>query len=243
MATNSDTLRRIIETMAVRHGFDANTEITFLDSKGLLPKKMTAEKKPTPEPTEFASKQAAELAEKEGVKAGDIKIRTGGKGLKITVKDVQNHIKPASQKIDASPNAIKYALEHSIDIQAIKKGSGIDGKIKLEDVKAFEKQGVSTSDEDDEESSMPSMSPAATKLAVQYELDADDLAGIKGTGKNGKIKAEDLAELIKELDDDTDEKKSPEIEKPASSALFETSDTEDPDEEPTEVKKKGKGKK
>ena len=77
MATNSDTLRLIIQTIAKRHSFDAEEEIVFLGGKGYLPKKMTEAPKPKSEPSEVASTQAKELAEKEGVSASEIKaIRT-----------------------------------------------------------------------------------------------------------------------------------------------------------------------
>ena len=48
----------------------------------------------------------------------------------------------------------------------------------------------------------PKLSPAAKRLMTQYELDADDLTGVTGTGKDGKIKAEDLSNLIKSLKED-----------------------------------------
>ena len=202
MAINSETLRKVIIEMATRHDFDAETEIARLSKKGLLPKKMTAEVKST----DFASKQAAELAKDHGLSPKDFpKGARTGKYNRITCPDINSLLKANTPDVNASPTAKKYAADNHIDLASIKNGSGIDGKIKLEDVKAFEAKHHTADEESSEDGEMPPMSPAAQKLCREYELEADDLAGIKGTGKNGKIKAEDLAEIIKELESSDDE--------------------------------------
>ena len=195
MVTSAQTLATIISTLAKKHSFDQDEAITLLAGKGLLPKKMLEAKKPEKVVTKWASKAAEDLAKENGLLASKALVGTGKDG-KITVKDVKTHASPAIKKVNASPSALKWARDHDIDISKIASGSGKDGKICLKDVQDL------GSDSDSYEDDMPALSPTAAKLVKRYDLDADDLADIEGSGKDGKICAKDLEKLVKEIEDE-----------------------------------------
>ena len=145
MATSAQTLSTILDTLAKEFNFDKTAACHILARDCLLPKKLmqssVAPKKASP----WASKKAEEVATEHGI----IPEGTGsGKDGKWTVADVKKLLEPpVKEKQNASPHAVKLALEHNIDLKSVK-GSGKDGKILLKDVEKL----IEESDEEEEES-------------------------------------------------------------------------------------------
>ena len=194
MATSAATLSTIIATLSTKYNLDKDDVTLLLSGKGLLPKKLLTPAKAPKVVTKWASKAAEELAEEHGCSPDG--IVGSGKGGKITVKDVKGKLETPKAGPKVSPSALKYARDNKLDITRIAHGSGSDGRILLKDV-----QELSDSEtEADSEDEGPALSPSAAKLVKQYDLDEDDLVGIKGTGAGGKILKGDLKALIDELE-------------------------------------------
>lgn len=108
----------------------------------------------------------------------------------------QDRVTAASRlnRVIASPRARKYAREHDVDLTAVPKGSGSNGRIEERDVVAYIKSAV--------EAGKEKISPVARKIAEQGKVDT---AHIKGSGPAGKIVKQDvLQELKKKRKDSSD---------------------------------------
>ena len=193
MATSAATLTTIIATLSTKYDLDQGEITLLLSGKGLLPKKMLVPVKVPKAATKWASKAAKELAAEHDVSVDELK-GTGNEG-KITVKDVKSLLEAPNKQVNASHPALKYARDNKLDIGRIATGSGNEGKILLKDVQEL-KDPDPPADSDDEG---PVMSPPAAKYAKQNDLDDDDLAGIDGSGPDGKILKSDLVALVAEL--------------------------------------------
>ena len=144
MATSAQTLSTIIDALAKEFGFDKAGALSLLASEELLPKKlMTPPAAPAKKASLWGSKRAEEVAAEHGI------TPTGsgsGKDGKWVLADVKKLIDaPVKTKINASPAAVKLALEKKIDLASVK-GSGQDEKILVKDVKDL------VSESEDEES-------------------------------------------------------------------------------------------
>ena len=144
MATSAQTLSTILDTLAQEFNFDKTAACHILARESLLPKKLMPSpaalaKKASP----WGSKKAEEIAAEHGI------IPTGpgsGKDGKWILSDVKKLLdKPVKAKVNASPAAVKLALENKIDLTDVI-GSGQDGKILVKDVKDL------VSESEDEES-------------------------------------------------------------------------------------------
>jgi len=198
MATSAATLTIMLKTLSEAYNIDQGEMTTLLSGKGLLPKKMLVAPKVTKAMTKWASKAAQELAADHNVP--ECQLKGSGKDDKITVKDVKGFLEAPIKKVNASPAALKFVRDNSLDIHRIAVGSGKEGKIVLKDVQELQEPDPRADSED--EDPMPAMSPSAAKIVKQHDLDAEDLKDIKGTGRDGKILKEDLIDLLKELEDD-----------------------------------------
>ena len=133
MATSAQTLSTILDTLAKEFNFDKTDACKLLASESLLPKKlMPSPAAPAKKASPWGSKKAEEVAAEHGI------IPTGrgsGKDGKWILDDVKKLLdKPVKAKINASPSAVKLALENKIDLTGVV-GSGQDGKILVKDVK------------------------------------------------------------------------------------------------------------
>jgi pyruvate/2-oxoglutarate dehydrogenase complex dihydrolipoamide acyltransferase (E2) component len=205
MATSAATLSSILSTLSKRFDIDEGEMTKLLKGKGLLPKKLSEAPKVTKEKTNFASKAAEELAAEHGL-SWEVGGGTGKDG-KVTIKDVKDKLTPVAQKVNASAAAVKYCLDNHLDISRIATGSGNQGRIVLTDVKDLhdpDPPADSDTEEDSNTEDELNLSPDAQKIVKKYDLDAEDLeeAGVKGTGKKGKILGKDLKKLVEELEQD-----------------------------------------
>jgi pyruvate/2-oxoglutarate dehydrogenase complex dihydrolipoamide acyltransferase (E2) component len=151
MATSAEKLSKMIDVLAEEFDFDSNEAITFLASKGILPKKLIPSPPATPKKVSlFASKQAKEFAEENGINTEG--IVGSGVGGKLTLSDVKGYMTPPPKKskLNASPHAVKFAIENDIKLDG-RVGSGSDEKILLDDVKKWLSESFQSSDEDDDE--------------------------------------------------------------------------------------------
>ena len=154
MATSADTLSKILDTLAKEFNFDKTEACQLLASESLLPKKlMPSPAAPAKKASPWGSKKAEELAAEHGI------IPTGegkGKNGKWILSDVKKLLEtPVKEKLNASPAAVKLALEHNINLKEVK-GAGQGNKILLKDVKDFlakiEEEEEESYEEDGEES-------------------------------------------------------------------------------------------
>ena len=154
MATSAQTLSTILDTLAMEFNFDKTEACQLLASKSLLPKKlMPSPAAPAKKASPWGSKKAEELAAEHGI------IPTGegkGKNGKWILSDVKKLLEtPVKEKLNASPAAVKLALEHNINLKEVK-GAGQGNKILLKDVKDFlakiEEEEEESYEEDGEES-------------------------------------------------------------------------------------------
>ena len=144
MATSAQTLSTILDTLSQEFHFDKTEAFQLLASESLLPKKlMPSPAAPAKKASPWGSKKAEELAAEHGI------IPTGagsGKDGKWILSDVKKLLEtPVKEKPNASPHAVKLALEHNIDLKKVE-GSGKDGKILLKDVEKL----IEESDDDEE---------------------------------------------------------------------------------------------
>jgi pyruvate/2-oxoglutarate dehydrogenase complex dihydrolipoamide acyltransferase (E2) component len=150
MATSAQTLSTILDTLAKEFNFDKTEACQLLASESLLPKKlMPSPAAPVKKASPWGSKKAEELAAEHGI----IPTRPGsGKDGKWILSDVKKLLEtPVKEKPNASPHAVKLALEHNIDLKEVE-GSGKDGKILLKDVeKLIEDEESDDEEESDEE--------------------------------------------------------------------------------------------
>jgi pyruvate/2-oxoglutarate dehydrogenase complex dihydrolipoamide acyltransferase (E2) component len=194
MATSAETLSQILDNVATKYSLDSTELTSFLGGKGLLPKKLLASAKPKAAANLFASKAAEEFAKTQGIASLEGVKCSGAKG-KCTIKDLKTFLEAPIKKVNASPSALKYARENGLDIARIASGTGAEGKVLLKDVKDLhEPDPPADSDEEG-----PKLSPAAAKLCQQYEIDDEDLVDIDGSGRDGKILASDLKEIVAEI--------------------------------------------
>lgn len=144
MATSAQTLSTILDTLAKEFHFDKDDALSLLASESLLPKKlMPSPAAPAKKASPWGSKKAEEVAAEHGI------IPTGpgsGKDGKWILSDVKKLLdEPVKEKPNASPQAVKLALENNIDLKKVE-GSGKDGKILLKDVEKL----IEESDEEEE---------------------------------------------------------------------------------------------
>lgn len=185
MATSADTLSKIIDEIVKNKLANRDAAIKHLAAKGLLPKKMT-EPAPEKKVSIFASKQAEDFAEAQG-----ITVPAGFKGTaakdKISVKDLKGLAEgPKKASPKASPSAQQYARDNGLDLSKVA-GTGPDGKVLLKDIKNSPRKT---------EEAKAKISPSAAKLMKQWDISEDDITDIEGSGKDGTVKASDLKELI-----------------------------------------------
>ena len=97
MATSAAKLSEIIDVLAEEYDFDSKNAISFLASKGILPKKLIPSPPATPKKVSlFASKQAKEFAEENGINTEG--IVGSGVGGKLTLSDVKAYMTPPPKK-------------------------------------------------------------------------------------------------------------------------------------------------
>ena len=203
MATSADTLSTIINEMLSAKPANRAAALTHLSAKGLLPKKLVEAPK-AKKVSRFASKAAEEYAEAKSVELPE-GFKGSGNNEKVTVKDIKALAEgPKKTKANASPSALQFARDNGLDISRIAQGSGAEGKILLKDVKDL-KGPDPKADSDDEDEAPAKISPQAAKLMKQWDIDADDLADIEGTGKDGTVLAKDLNLLIAMVKAEKDE--------------------------------------
>lgn len=203
MATSSATLSQIIDELLAAKPGGRDEALKLLADKGLLPKKLVEAPKEK-KVSRFASKAAEDFAEAKGITVPDDFKGTASKD-KISVKDLKLLAEPPKKKINASPGAQQLARDNGIDINTVT-GSGTEGKILLKDVKELVGGDAPAAASDDK----TKITPAAAKLMKQYGWDEEDVSHIQGSGKNGSIKASDLAEMVKEAKEDMGTETEPE---------------------------------
>ncbi len=203
MATSSATLSQIIDELLSAKPGGRDEALKLLADKGLLPKKLIEVPKEK-KVSRFASKAAEDFAEAKGITVPDDFKGTASKD-KISVKDLKLLAEPPKKKINASPGAQQFARDNGIDINTVT-GSGTEGKILLKDVKDLVGGDAPAAASDDK----TKITAAAAKLMKQYDWDEDDVSHIQGSGKNGSIKASDLAEMVKEAKEDMETETEPE---------------------------------
>jgi len=135
MATSADTLSKIIDTLAEEFNFDKTEARQLLASESLLPKKlMPSPVAPAKKASIWASKKAEQLAAEHGIIPTGKPSRPDGKW---NIADVRKLLEtPVKEKLNASPAAVKLALEHNIDLKEVK-GPGQGDKILVKNVKDF----------------------------------------------------------------------------------------------------------
>jgi pyruvate/2-oxoglutarate dehydrogenase complex dihydrolipoamide acyltransferase (E2) component len=193
MATSAATYTTALELISKEYSIPFDTIKTLLAAKGLLPKKMLTPAKAVKEATMWASKAAQALAGENNIIHET--LEGTGKDGKITIKDVKSFLLEPIKKVNASPAALKYARDNSLDIGRIASGSGKEGKIVLSDVKDLTEPDPPS----DSEEELPQMSPGAKKAADDAGLDVEDLQEIDGTGKDGKIVLKDIQKFLKDV--------------------------------------------
>jgi len=223
MATSAATLNMIINELITAKPESFEDAINLLTEKGIkLPKALT-EVKTVKTPSIFASKAAQDFAE-----ANDVEIPEGFKGstakFKITVGDLKKLKDPPVEKKNLSPSAEKFVRDNDLDITDFV-GTGTDGKIMLKDVKALKDlidiKSKSPPDSPKSSKNAPDspkapgapkkqktterkFSVAAAKAMKKYELDADDVTDVNGTGKNGEVTLSDIKDLIEIFEAETE---------------------------------------
>ena len=147
MATSAQTLSTIIETLSEKFDFDKDAALRHLLNKELLPKKLIpSPAAPVKQASPWASKKAEEVAAEHGIIANGPGSGKDGKWVLADVKKVLERVAPSAKtKVNASPHAVKFALENSVDLKG-RVGSGVDGKILLKDVQDWAEE-----DDDDDE--------------------------------------------------------------------------------------------
>ena len=145
MATSAQTLSTILDTLAKEFNFDKTEACQLLARESLLPKKlMPSPAAPAKKASPWGSKKAEEVAAEHGITPNGPGSGKDGKWVLADVKKLLDA--PVKTKVNASPAAVKLALENKIDLTGIV-GSGQDGKILIKDVKDL----VSESEEEDSE--------------------------------------------------------------------------------------------
>jgi pyruvate/2-oxoglutarate dehydrogenase complex dihydrolipoamide acyltransferase (E2) component len=187
MATSAANLQLILE-IAVKHSGDLDSLKQAVHAKGLLPKKLLEAPKPKKEESPFASKAAAEFAEKHSIAIKGLKGTS--KAGKLTVKDLKSSQEPPEAKIAITAQARAFAIEHGVDITQFK----CEGKI----TKAMIVDSLADDSSDDEDEIL--LSAAAEREMKKYGITEEDLieADIEGTGVDGRVKLGDIKELIDE---------------------------------------------
>ena len=170
----------------------------ILAGEGLLPKKMIP-KEAIEGASNFASPKAAAFAEENSISLEGQPGGTG-RGGSYTIADLKKIQKSAVAKpaILASPQAVLLANEHGIELGDIQ-GTGKDGRIKIEDVKAaIDKKAPPR---------QPKLmiTPQAQVLATERGLTEVQLRSINGSGADGKILKADIEELSAKSDGESSE--------------------------------------
>lgn len=199
MATSAKNLSMIIDELLVTKPGDRNAALKLLADKGLLPKKLLETPKEK-KVSRFASKAAEDFAEAKGINIPEDFKGTAANG-KISVKDLKVLAEPPKKKVNASPGAQQFARDNGIDIETVT-GTGEKGKILLKDIKSLVTAPADTPDVSDDK---VKISPSAAKLMKQHGWDEDDVSHIQGSGKNGTLLAKDLAEMVKEMEEEGSE--------------------------------------
>jgi hypothetical protein len=201
MATSADKLSQILDIACTlsRDGKDNDEVMLELASRELLPKKLLPKPKIEKEVvvSMFASKQAEAAAIQ-----GKLELELGrgsGKQGKYTLADVKNLLEGPKQK-----PALQLANENGITIAGVV-GSGHEGRIVLKDIQAL-------LDSKDKDTVEISITPQALKLLESAGCSKNDLIGIPGSGKEGKLMQRDVEAFLKDKeqepeteDNDTDE--------------------------------------
>jgi len=214
MATSAATLNTIINELLTAKPANFEDAIKLLTEKGIKLPKALIEVKPVKTPSIFASKAAQDFAE-----AHNVEIPEGFRGstvkFKITVGDLKKLKDPPVEKKNISPSAEKFVRDNDLDITDFV-GTGTDGKIMLKDVKALKDlNDLSDSKKAPDSPKAPGapkkqktterkFSAAAAKAMKKYELDADDVAEVNGTGKNGEVTLSDIKDLIEIFEAETE---------------------------------------
>ena len=145
MATSAQTLSTILDTLAQEFKFDKADALKLLAHEELLPKKlMPSPAAPAKKASPWGSKKAEEVAAEHGITPNGPGSGKDGKWILSDVKKLLDA--PVKAKINASPAAVKLALENKIDLSGVV-GSGKDDKILVKDVK-----DLLAESEDEEES-------------------------------------------------------------------------------------------
>lgn len=203
MATSAQNLSMIIDELLVAKPGDRAAALKLLADKGLLPKKLLETPKEK-KVSRFASKAAEDFAEAKGITIPEDFKGTAAND-KISVKDLKGLAEPPKKKVNASPGAQQFARDNGIDIETVT-GTGENGKILLKDVKSLVTAPATPDVSDDK----VKISPSAAKLMKQHGWDEDDVSHIQGSGKNGTLLAKDLAEMVKEMEEEEGSETEPE---------------------------------
>ena len=208
MATSAEKLSQIIDIACTlsREGKGNDEVMLELASRDLLPKKLLPKPKIEKEVVSmYASKQAEAAAIQ-----GKLELELGrgsGKQGKYTLADVKNLLEGPKKKPTAiSPSALQLANENGITIAGVV-GSGHEGRIVLKDI-----QALLDSKDKDKDTVEISITPQALKLLESAGCSKNDLIGIPGSGKDGKLMQRDVEAFLKDKeqepeteDNDTDE--------------------------------------
>lgn len=198
MATSAQNLSMIIDELLVAKPGNRAAALKLLADKGLLPKKLLETPKEK-KVSRFASKAAEDFAEAKGITIPE-NFKGTAANDKISVKDLKGLAEPPKKKVNASPGAQQFARDNGIDIEKVT-GTGENGKVLLKDVKNLVTAPATPDVSDDK----VKISPSAAKLMKQHGWDEDDVSHIQGSGKNGTLLAKDLAEMVKEMEEEGSE--------------------------------------
>lgn len=147
MATSAQTLSTIIGTLSKEFNFDKADALSLLGRDGLLPKKlMQSSAAPAKKASPWGSKKAEEVAAEHGITPNGPGSGKDGKWVLADVKKLLDT--PTKTKVNASPAAVKLALENKVDLTGVV-GSGQDGKILVKDVKELVEVSEDGATEDD----------------------------------------------------------------------------------------------
>ena len=149
MATSAQTLSTIVDTLAKEFNFDKADALSLLAREELLPKKlMQCSAAPAKKTSPWGSKKAEEVAAEHGITPNGPGSGKDGKWVLADVKKLLDA--PVKTKVNASPAAVKLALENGIDLSGVV-GTGKDGKILIKDVRDLVSESESESESEDED--------------------------------------------------------------------------------------------
>jgi len=194
MATSAEKLSQILEIACTlsRDGKGNDEVMLELASRELLPKKLLPKPKEEKEVvvSMFASKQAEAAAI-----TGKLKLELGGgsgKQGKYTLADIKKMLEGPKQKPTAiSPSALQLANENGLSITGVV-GSGHEGRIVLKDIQAL------LDSKQDKDTVEISITPQALKALESGGYSKNDLVGIPGSGKDGKLMLKDIESFLQD---------------------------------------------